>query len=261
MNEQQISAGQDIFLSVVIPAYNEAERIGATVCRVVEFLGRRVDRWEMVVVDDGSTDGTAQLVRNLFPSEHRLRVLQLSPNHGKGHAVRVGMLAAEGDLILFSDADLSAPIEEVERLLPAVLDSTVGGYDVAFGSRALKREWIEVHQSMRRELAGKCFNLALRVLTGLNYRDTQCGFKLFRRAAARAIFSRQQIIGFGFDPEVLFLARKLGLRAIEVPVRWAHNEGSKVRVLRDGIRMVVDLLRIRGNDLTGKYAGEESKQP
>ena len=247
--------GEDLHLSVVIPAYNESARIGATVERVVAYLTERWTRWELVVVDDGSSDGTAAVVRNMFPGETRVRVIVNSPNHGKGYAVRTGMLAAEGELILFSDADLSAPIEELEQLLPALTAS----FHVAIGSRALRRELIEVRQSALRELAGQTFNLALRGITGLRFRDTQCGFKLFRREAARAIFSRQRIHEFGFDPEALFLAKKFGFAAIEIPVRWAHNEGSKVRVLRDGVKMVLDLLRIRWNDLTGKYAQPVAK--
>jgi dolichyl-phosphate beta-glucosyltransferase len=241
---------KELYLSVVIPAYNEAARIGATVQRVVDYLHANWARWELIVVDDGSRDGTAELVRGLLPGESRLRVLAYSPNRGKGYAVRAGMLEAQGDLILFSDADLSAPIEELEKLLPPVL----GDYDIAIGSRALRRELIAVRQSVWRELAGQSFNLALRCITGLAFRDTQCGFKLFRRAAAREVFPRQRIFRFGFDPEILFLAGKAGLRTIEVPVRWAHSEGSKVHVLRDGIRMVMDLLCVRWNSLTGKYS-------
>jgi glycosyltransferase involved in cell wall biosynthesis len=239
---------------VVIPAFNEAARIGATVSRVVEYLQSRRSDWELLVVDDGSCDGTADLVRSLHPGEPRVRVIYNSPNRGKGYAVRTGMLAAQCDLVLFSDADLSAPIEEVEKLLPAMND----GYDVAIGSRALRRELIAVRQSRLRELAGQSFNLILQLITGLAFKDTQCGFKLFRREAARQVFAQQRIHAFGFDPEVLFLAGKFGYRTREVPVRWAHSEGSKVRVLRDGIRMVRDLLLIRWNDLTGKYSGSDN---
>ena len=193
-------------LSVVIPAYNEVARIGATVERVLAYLTGRWKHWEVLVVDDGSRDGTAALVKQLRPDETRLRVIAYSPNRGKGYAVRTGVLAA-------------------------------------------------VRQSPLRELAGQSFNLALRVATGLRFRDTQCGFKLFRREMVQQVFQRQRIFTFGFDPEILFLAKKFGFRAIEVPVRWAHSEGSKVRVLRDGLNMVLDLLRIRWNDLTGKYSG------
>lgn len=244
-------ASADCQLSVVIPAYNEAARIGATVERVLNYLDAHWPNWELIVVDDGSNDGTAELVRRIRPEDPRLRVVSYSQNRGKGHAVRTGMLAARGELVLFSDADLSAPIEEVEKLAPPLRE----GAHVAIGSRALRRELIEVRQSRLRELAGQSFNLALRLITGLDFRDTQCGFKLFRREAVKPVFERQRIFTFGFDPEVLFLARKFGFRIQEVPVRWAHSEGSKVRVLRDGLNMLVDLLRIRWNDLTGKYSG------
>jgi dolichyl-phosphate beta-glucosyltransferase len=241
---------EDLFLSVVIPAYNESARIGATLDRVVSYLNLEWRRWELIVVDDGSEDGTADLVRNFLPGDQRIRALAYSPNRGKGFAVRTGMLAAEGDLILFSDADLSAPIEELDKLLPPLAT----GYQISIGSRALRRELIEVRQSALREYAGQCFNLALRMITGLKFRDTQCGFKLFHRDAAITVFSRQHIHSFGFDPEVLYLAKKIGYETLEVPVRWAHNEGSKVRVLGDGIKMVLDLLKIRLNDLAGKYS-------
>lgn len=242
-------AQERLCLSVVIPAYNESSRISATIGRVLEYLDTRWKRWEVVIVDDGSSDGTATLVKSLRPADTRLRVISYLPNRGKGFAVRTGMLAAQGDLVLFSDADLSAPIEEVEKLIPPLL----GDYQLAIGSRALRRELIEVRQSRMRELAGQSFNLALRVITGLNFHDTQCGFKLFRREAVKPVFERQLINSFGFDPEILFLAAKYGFRTCEVPVRWAHTAGSKVRVLRDGLGMVADLLRIRCNELTGKY--------
>lgn len=250
MEANRSSGTEPVFLSVVIPAFNEQQRIGASLREVCAWLKGREHSWEIVVVDDGSSDGTAQAVRELIPAEPSLRLLELSPNRGKGFAVRAGVLAARGEIILFSDADLSAPIEELDRLLAPLQN----GFALAFGSRALKREWITVRQSARRELAGKCFNLALRLITGLNYSDTQCGFKAYRREAAQRIFPLQRIAGFGFDPEILFLARKLGFPAVEVPVHWAHREGSKVRVLRDGMRMVLDLARIRWNDLTGKYS-------
>jgi len=241
---------EESFLSVVIPAYNEAARIGDTVSGVVSYLADRWKRWELLVVDDGSEDATAEVVRRLFPEEKRIRVIVNSANTGKGYAVRTGMLAAAGELILFSDADLSAPIEELEKLFLSLGE----GCDISIGSRALRRELIMVRQSAARELAGLAFNVALRYITGLTFRDTQCGFKLFRREAARRVFSAQQIWTFGFDAEILYLAKKYRFQTVEVPVRWAHSEGSKVHVLRDGITMVLDLLKIRWNDLLGKYA-------
>jgi hypothetical protein len=167
------------------------------------------------------------------------------------------MLRARGDYILFTDADLSAPIAELDRLLQPLQN----GSDVAFGSRALKREWITVHQSGFRESAGRLFNWALRTITGLPFQDTQCGFKAFRKQAAQHLFAQQTIDRFGFDGEVLYLARKFGYRIVEVPVHWAHSEGSKVRMLRDGLRMAADLLKVRWNDWTGKYARDPNRPP
>jgi glycosyltransferase involved in cell wall biosynthesis len=178
-----------------------------------------------------------------------VRILLNPGNRGKGYAVRNGMLNAAGEYLLFTDADLSTPIAELDRLLDPLRD----GYDVAFGSRALKPEWVSPRQPPSRQIAGKIFNLFVRSLAGLDFRDTQCGFKAFRKSAGQAIFSRQTIPGFGFDVEILYLARKLGLRTIEVPVHWANDTRSKVSALRDGQRMFADLLRIRRNDWAGKY--------
>ena len=248
----KISAGvgkPDIFLSIVIPAYNESKRIPATLKQVLEYTASLGRAWEVLVVDDGSRDDTAAVVEEVcrhFPS---VRLLRQIPNAGKGAAVRKGMLEARGERVLFTDADLSAPIEEAPRLFEA-LDQ---GFDVAIGSRALRREWIGVHQSARREAAGRIFNFLIRMLTGLNFRDTQCGFKAFRREAARAIFAAQKIDGWGFDVELLYLARKFGFRSQEVAVHWNHSEASKINPLGDGLRMAAEVLKIRWNDLRGRY--------
>ena len=239
-------------LSIVIPVHNETGRIGSTLQRVLQRAQSGPDSCEILVVDDGSTDGTAQLVEEICRKAPAVRLLRNAVNSGKGFAVRTGMLAARGEFLLFTDADLSSPIEEAARLLEPLQN----GYDVAIGSRALRPEWVYPRQPWPRESAGKAFNLFVRALTGLPFRDTQCGFKAFRREAARAIFSRQTIPGFGFDVEVLYLARKLGCRALEVPVHWANDPRTKVRPWRDGRRMVGDLLRIRWNDWTGKYGNE-----
>lgn len=236
-------------LSIVIPVYNETGRIGSTLQRLLERAQAGPDACEILVVDDGSTDGTVELVERICRESPAVRLLRNPGNCGKGFAVRNGMLDARGEYLLFSDADLSTPIEEAERLWEALKN----GYDVAIGSRALKPEWVYPRQPWARETAGKTFNLFVRALTGLPYRDTQCGFKAFRREAARAIFSRQTIPGFGFDVEILYLARKLGYRALEVPVHWANDPRTKVRPVRDGRRMLGDLVRIRWNDWTGKY--------
>ena len=231
-------------ISIVIPAYNEEKRLPATLETVLDYLAARSwTRWEILVVDDGSRDSTAAVARQ-FESAHpgRVRLLQNPGNRGKGYAVRHGMLEAAGEWMLFTDSDLSAPIEEVDKLLAAAHGR---GAAVAIGSRALDRSLIGVHQSWFRETAGRLFNLFMRVMTGLPFMDTQCGFKLFEARAAREIFRRQRIERWGFDAEVLFIARKLGFRAIEVPVRWNHSEGTKISMLRDSLNMFLDLLRIR----------------
>ncbi|MBI2816150.1 MAG: glycosyltransferase family 2 protein [Acidobacteria bacterium] len=233
-----------VFLSVVIPAYNEAQRIPSTLRQILSYVGSLHKSYEVVVVDDGSTDGTAAVVNSFS-----VRLLQNSGNCGKGAAVRNGMLNARGKYILFTDADLSAPITDAAQLLTPLAD----GYDVVVGSRALRRDWIGVHQSAFRESAGKIFNFFIRLLTGLTVYDTQCGFKAFRRTAAQDIFARQRIPGFGFDVESLYLARKFGFKTLEVPVHWDHNAASKVHPVRDGARMVLEVLKIKWNDYTGKY--------
>jgi len=202
------------------------------------------------VVDDGSSDGTATEVERRHAGEPRIRLLRNPGNRGKGYSVRHGMLEAGLEWILFTDADLSAPVEELDRLLDAVQS---GETAIAIGSRALNRSLIAVHQSSFRETAGRIFNLLMRVLTGLPFADTQCGFKLFRRDAAGAIFSRQRIDRWGFDAEALFLGRTLGFKIVEVPVRWSHCEGTKVHMFRDSANMSLDLLRIRWNQLRGAY--------
>jgi glycosyltransferase involved in cell wall biosynthesis len=186
-----------------------------------------------------------------FGAEHpRVRLLRNPGNRGKGYSVRHGVLEAKGEWVLFTDADLSAPIEELEKLIAATRQQKA---DIAIGSRALDRSLIEEHQSFFRETAGRIFNLLLRLLTGLPFHDTQCGFKLYRREAAQEVFRRQRLERFGFDAEVLYIARKLGYRCVEVPVRWSHSAGTKVRMLRDSLDMFLDLLRVRWNDVRGRY--------
>jgi dolichyl-phosphate beta-glucosyltransferase len=243
-------------LSIVVPAYNEEQRLGGSLKRIVEYLRRRSGRAEVLVVDDGSTDATvkvAEAAAELSPIP--IRVLRNGANRGKGFSVRHGMLQARGRLLLFTDADLSAPIEELERLEAAVL----AGYDLALGSRA-DRELIQTHQNPLREFAGRTFNLIVRALLVLPFRDTQCGFKLFRRSAAEAVFPLQRIERWGFDPEILYIARQRGLRAIEVPVRWSHAEGAKIHVVRDSMRMFLDVVRIRWNALCGAYSAPAGRR-
>ena len=237
-------------LSIIIPAYNEERRLLKTLRRIHEYVTARGLRAEVIVVDDGSTDATAMRVEELKTQYSELRLLANGRNLGKGFSVRHGMLEAKGDLALFTDADLSAPIEEADSLLNELREHD---YDVAIGSRALDRRLIEVHQSFMREKAGIIFNRIVRLFAGLPFSDTQCGFKAFRREKSRIIFEQQRIRGFGFDPEILYLAQRHGLRVAEIPVRWAHDSATKVNVFADSIRMFLDLPAIRWNTLAGNY--------
>ena len=238
-------------LSIVIPAYNEEHRLPQTLQKVLNWIGgRNFPFLEVIVVDDGSRDGTARVVGEFAASHPCLRLLPNPGNRGKGYAVRHGMLKAKGEWILYTDADLSSPIEEIEKLCRTARQQNAA---VAIGSRAVDRSLVEVHQPALRELSGRCFNLVMRLVTGLPFRDTQCGFKLYRADAAREIFSRQKQDGFSFDVEDLLIARKLGVKAVEVPVRWANVEGTKVR-LTQGMMSFVDLLKIR-MDHRGTSAG------
>jgi dolichyl-phosphate beta-glucosyltransferase len=232
-------------VSVVVPAYNESRRLPALfdaleggAAEIFEPAGLRIA--ELIVVDDGSTDETRDLLEARRSSHPELKPIRLERNRGKGAAVRTGMLAAGGPLALLSDADMATPFEEVQ-LLAAALDQ---GTDIAIGSRGLPESHIVVHQPKHRELAGKTFNLGLRLLTGLPYRDTQCGFKLFRLPAARPLFEHQRIDGFAYDAEVLVLARKHGLRVAEVPVRWFDDPNTTVKLFSASGQMALDLLRV-----------------
>ncbi len=238
-------------ISIVIPAYNEERRLPATLGAILDYLGSREwTRWEIVVVNDGSRDATAAVAAEFAAQHPGVRVLENPGNRGKGYSVRHGMIEATGDWVLFTDSDLSAPIEELDKTIAAARGQ---GASVAIGSRALDRSLIEAHQSLFREVAGRIFNLLMRTTTGLPFADTQCGFKLFERAAAQAIFPRQRIERWGFDAEVLFIARHLGYKTIEVPVRWSHSEGTKVSMFSDSLNMFLDLLRIRRNQVLGRY--------
>ncbi len=238
------------YLSIVVPAYNEGLRIGNTLAKVRSYLETRNYPVELIVVDDGSTDDTARILEAVEERHPAIRVLRNERNRGKGYSVRRGVLEARGRFVLFTDADLSAPIEEANKLL-AALEST--GADAAVGSRALERRLIGIHQPWFREWAGRFFNLLVRFFTGLKLRDTQCGLKLFRRASTRRAFELQRVEGFGFDPEVLFLIERLGGKLAEVPVRWDDNPATKVRFLRDATRMMLDLVALRWRASTGRY--------
>ena len=240
-------------LSIVIPAFNEERRLPNAIEQIGAYLNARPLRAEILVVDDGSSDATPKLIENYRGKVPGLRLITNGRNRGKGFSVRHGMLEARGQIALFTDADLSTPIEEADKLLAAIRDN---GYDAAIGSRALDRSLIEVHQSAFREQAGAFFNRLVRGITGLAISDTQCGFKAFRRERTRIIFEQQRIESFGFDPEILFLAQRHGLRVAEIPVRWSHDSATKVHVIQDGMRMFLELGVIRWNALRGFYPFE-----
>lgn len=237
-------------LSIVIPAYNEEQRLPATIETVKTYLDTKSFEFaEVVVVDDGSKDRTAEIVRRATSQDPRLRLVSNPGNRGKGYAVRHGMQTAKGDWVLFTDADLSAPIEELDKLIAAVQSEQADG---AIGSRALDRSLVGKHQSLVREMAGRFFNLLMRLATGLPYHDTQCGFKMLRSDVARTVAARQQSEGFGFDVEILYIAKKHGFRVVEVPVRWFNAEGTKVSMW-NGLTAFADPWRVRLNDLRGLY--------
>lgn len=242
-------------LSVVIPAYNEESRLPASLEKVARYLKENVQQpSEILVVNDGSSDDTFKIARvsaaGLEAAGLRVTVLDNGRNRGKGYSVRHGVTESRYGWVLITDADLSAPIEECAKLFAAVEQQ---GCDVAIGSRAIDRSLIGVHQSSFREIMGRAFNMVVRIGAGLPFKDTQCGFKLFSESAARDVFTRQLLEGFGFDVEVLYLARRLGYQVAEVPVRWNHCEGTKVRMF-SGADAFLDILRVRKNDWTGKYS-------
>jgi dolichyl-phosphate beta-glucosyltransferase len=234
-------------LSVVLPAYNEVARIAAGIEGARAYLDAQSWASELIVVSDGSTDGTARVAREVGGT--RVRVIETTPNRGKGSAVRAGVLAAEGAHVLFSDVDLSTPLAEVERFL----DRHAAGADVVFGSRSLDGSDVQVRQAWWREAMGRAFNQVARRIARVDMPDTQCGFKTFRREAARAIFERTRIDGYAFDVEVLWIARGLGLRVAELPVTWRNHPQSKVDPVRDAARMLLDLVAIRRHAAAGAY--------
>jgi glycosyltransferase involved in cell wall biosynthesis len=241
--------GRRLACSIIIPAYNEGSRLGLTLEKVVSYLARQGRDAEVIAVNDGSRDNTAEIVRGYADRNPRLRLLENPGNRGKGYSVRNGMQHARGKVLLFSDADLSSPIEEMEKLLAAIRD----GADIAIGSRWLSSNLQTQRQPLYRQLFGRVFNLLLRIILGLNFKDTQCGFKAFTRRAAKTIFPLQRIERWGFDPELLYLAKKFKFKVVEVPVAWAHSEGTRISPLRDGTMMFLEMLKIRWNAITGKY--------
>jgi len=242
------------FLSIVIPAYNEEARLPATLSRIAGYLRGCSCSSEVILVSDGSRDGTVAAARRWRPEGFPLEIIDRKENRGKGYTVREGARRARGDYILFSDADLSTPIEEVEKFLPWFRE----GFEVVIGSRSLKGSDILVRQPFHRELMGRIFNRLVRVLAVPGIADTQCGFKCFTRRAAGEIFPRCRIDGFSFDVEILYLARRLGLPVREVPVKWRNAPGSSISPLRDSLLMLIDIFRVRAFSLFRVYSAGSS---
>lgn len=238
-----------VHTSIIIPAYNEGARIEEALERVLACIADRKWDAEVLVVNDGSSDNTAAIVQDWTRTHPNLHLIENEGNRGKGYSVRNGLLQAAGEIVMFTDADLSAPIEEAERLFEAIAQ----GADVAIGSRWLDKQKQTIHQPLYRRFFGRCYNWLTRKVMGLPYKDTQCGFKAFRREAAQKIFRLQTIERWGFDPEILFIARKLGYRIAEVPVTWGHDERSRISYLRDGSQMLREMVQIRGNYVRGRY--------
>jgi dolichyl-phosphate beta-glucosyltransferase len=236
--------------SIVIPAYNEAGRIPATLRAVVDIVRKNGWSAEVIVVNDGSTDATADVVRKFAASAPEVRLIQNPGNRGKGYSVRSGLLQALGDVVMFTDADLSAPMDEARGLFDAI----AGGADIAIGSRWLERTRQTIRQPLYRQFFGRCFNAVTRFVMNLPFADTQCGFKAFTRTAAQTIFQLQTIERWGFDPEILFIALKRGYRIQEVPVSWAHDERTRMSYLKDGIKMLQEIAIVRWNALLGRYS-------
>ena len=227
-------------LSIIIPAYNEEDRLGPTFETLIAWMDGQAREIEVLVVDDGSRDQTAELVRTVSKSDTRIGLVENGENRGKGYSVGHGVSRATGELVLFSDADLSTPLGELERL-----EAAIQGHDIAIGSRALPDSRLEKRQPLYREMMGRTFNLFVQAMVFPGIRDTQCGFKLFRREAAQATFGRRKIDGFAFDVEILFVARRLGLSVAEVPVLWINDEASRVDPIRHSAQMFRDILTIR----------------
>ena len=241
-------SGNEPELSIVVPAFNEELRLSASLGKIAAYVREKRPNTEVIVVDDGSADRTVAVAESWRDRIEQLRVVSNGVNRGKGFSVRRGSLEARGTIVLFTDADLSSPIDEGEKLLAALQS-----HDVAIGSRAVDRSLIEVHESLFREFAGIIFNRIVRLILRLPFVDTQCGFKAFRREKCRIIFEQQTIERFGFDPELLYLARHHGLSIAEVSVRWAHSPATKVSMMRDSVQMFLDVLVIRSNALRGRY--------
>ncbi|MGI9625148.1 MAG: dolichyl-phosphate beta-glucosyltransferase [Acidimicrobiales bacterium] len=236
-------------LSVVVPSYNEAQRLPSTLVNTTAYLRDEFADFEVIVADDGSTDGTADIVSDGADTWPEARVVRGDVNRGKGHAVKMGVAHSRGKRVLFVDADGSTPISE----LPSLTAALDGGADIAIGSRAVRGAGAALETPRHRQIMGRAFAFVVSILVLPDVRDTQCGFKLFTSPSAAALFSRQRMDGFSFDVELLVIARRLGLRVDEVPVDWFNTDGSKVNVLSDSVRMLGDLWQIRGFDRAGAY--------
>lgn len=237
-----------MYLSVVIPAYNEKRRIGDSLTKIYTYFKKQDYDFEIVVIDDGSDDETLNLLKKYSQKIPNLIILKNESNRGKGFSVKKGVLKSRGDIILFTDADTSTPIEEIDKLISWLKN----GYQIAIGSRDLPESQVEIHQRWYRELMGKTFNRIIRIILNLDYYDTQCGFKCFRRDAALEVFQSSKVCGFSFDVEILFIAKQRGIKVKEVPVRWYNSPESKVRLIRDSSRMLWDILKIRLNGVQPK---------
>jgi len=235
--------------SIVIPAYNESERIVRTLDTVLAYIAQQGWTVEIIVVNDGSRDNTVEVIKGYAQKHPSIQLLENPGNRGKGYSVRHGMRHATGDVVLFTDADMSSPISEA----PKLFDAIAAGADVAIGSRWLRRELQTTKQPLYRRFFGRCYNGVLRLVLGLSFADTQCGFKAFTQAACLRIFALQKIERWGFDPEILFLARRLGFKTVEIPVEWAHDSRTKISYFRDGMRMLKEMMHVRGYALRGAY--------
>jgi len=235
-------------LSIIIPAYNEEKRLAGALAKMQDYLSARDYKWEIIVVDDGSADRTSDIAKEVIKGGN-LMVIKNPTNCGKGYSVRTGVLASKGNIVLFSDADLSTPIEEFDKMLPCIEK----GYDIVIGSRMLPESVIEVRQPRYREIMGKTFNILIRTLGLGRFKDTQCGFKCFRREAALKIFNLQKINGFAFDVEILYIAQKFGLKIKDVPVRWINSPDSRVGIVGGSLSMLMALLKIKFYERKGYY--------
>ena len=240
---------KECFLSVIIPAYNEEKRVLPTLRKICAYLSAKDFPYEIIVVDDGSTDNTLQMIKNFASSNNHLVILTNEQNSGKGYSVRKGMLSARGEYAFFTDADLSTPIEEIEKCLPYLIN----GYDVVIGSRSMPGSDVLVHQPWYREKMGKIFNFMVNMVLLKGIIDTQCGFKGFKREAVKTIFSKCKIDGFSFDVEALYLSRKYNFKIKEIPIRWENSALSKVSPIKHSLQMFKDLIGIKIKDLKGDY--------